>query len=238
MQQLYYIKKNKLEWRDMPDPVLMSPKEAIVRPIVAGRCDGDMVFLKHNFTLPIKIGVALHYLDPIVTSALGGNPFKGPIAVGHECIAEIISIGTEVTQFQLGQKVIVPWAISCGQCNHCQRGLTSHCSAHSETVLSAYGFGPAAGNWGGMITDLLRVPYADAMLIPVPDGIDPIHLASASDNIPDGWRTVAPHLKKYPEANVLVVRGGVQKVLGYTLQELPWALVRAKWIILTIANHG
>lgn len=129
----------------MQDPTLSSEKEAIVRPIVAGRCDGDMVFLAHNFTLPIKIGVALHYLDPVVTSALGKHPFKGPIAVGHECVAEIVSLGGNVKNFKMGQKVIVPWAISCGQCSECQQGLTSHCTAHPETTLSAYGFGSAAG---------------------------------------------------------------------------------------------
>ena len=212
MKELYYISKNKLEWRETPDPILKSSKEAIVRPIVAGRCDGDMVFLAHNYTFPIKMGVALHYLDPVLTSVLGSNPFKGPFAVGHECVAEIVSIGDEVKQFHAGQKVIIPWAVSCGHCIYCNRGMTSHCTAHPETTLSAYGFGPSAGMWGGMIADLLRVPYADAMLVEVPEAIDPVHLASASDNISDGWRTVAPQLQRYPKANVLVVGGGAKSI--------------------------
>jgi alcohol dehydrogenase len=63
-----------------------------------------------------------------------------------------------------------------------------------------------------MISDLIRVPFADHMLIRVPEVIDPIALASASDNIPDGWRTVAPHLIKKPEAPVLVMGGSAASI--------------------------
>jgi threonine dehydrogenase-like Zn-dependent dehydrogenase len=63
----------------------------------------------------------------------------------------------------------------------------------------------------------VRVPYADAMLVPLPDGIDPVAVASASDNIPDGWRTVAPHLERRPGAEVLVVAGGARSVALYAV---------------------
>ena len=69
------------------------------------------------------------------------------------------------------------------------------------------------GPWGGMMSDLVRVPYADAMLVPVPVGVNPVSLASASDNIPDAWRTVAPLLSaKKPEAPVLVVGGAAPSI--------------------------
>jgi alcohol dehydrogenase len=96
-----------------------------------------------------------------------------------------------VSAFKRGDKVIVPWAISCGGCFNCKSGLTSKCSDAGDTYLSAYGFGQSMGPWGGMVSDLVRVPFADAMLVPVPEDIDPVSLASASDNIPDGWRTSA-----------------------------------------------
>jgi alcohol dehydrogenase len=85
-------------------------------------------------------------------------------------------------------------------------GLTGKC----ETVppLSMYGFGALGGDWGGMLSDLALVPYADAMLVPLPDGVDPAAVASAADNMPDGWRTVAPALAEVPAAEVLVVGGG------------------------------
>lgn len=215
MLQLTYIKKNRLEWWDVPEPVLQSPGEAIVRPFVAARCDGDPVFLHHNYTTAINAGVALHYLDPIVRKLLGKRPFQGPYALGHECIAQVIACGDRVTRVRVGQFVIVPWAISCGACSHCGHGLTSSCLNSGKTLLSAYGFGDAMGGWGGAVSDLLRVPYADAMLVSVPEGVDPVSLASASDNIPDAWRTVAPQLKRRPGANVLVVGGGARSIALY-----------------------
>ena len=60
--------------------------------------------------------------------------------------------------------------------------------------MAMYGLGPLAGlNGGGFMSDLVLVPYADAMLIRVPDAVDPVTIASLSDNIPDGWRTVGPY---------------------------------------------
>ena len=61
-----------------------------------------------------------------------------------------------------------------------------------------YGFGIFGGDWGGALSDLVRVPFADAMLVAAPAGVAPAVVASASDNIPDGWRTVAPHLAARP----------------------------------------
>jgi threonine dehydrogenase-like Zn-dependent dehydrogenase len=60
--------------------------------------------------------------------------------------------------------------------------------------MSMYGMAPIAGlDGGGFMSDQVLVPYADAMLIPVPESVDPVAVASLSDNIPDGWRTVAPY---------------------------------------------
>ena len=62
-------------------------------------------------------------------------------------------------------------------------------------------------DWGGLLADLVLVPHADAMLVPVPAGLDPVAVASASDNMPDAWRTVGPQLASNPGAEVLVVGG-------------------------------
>jgi threonine dehydrogenase-like Zn-dependent dehydrogenase len=60
--------------------------------------------------------------------------------------------------------------------------------------MAMYGMAPLAGlDGGGFMADLLLVPYADAMLVPLPDGVDPVAIASLSDNIPDGWRAVGPY---------------------------------------------
>lgn len=212
MQQLTYIRKNTLEWWDVPAPALTTPEAAQVRPFVAARCDGDPLFLHRDLAWAMNAGVALHYLDPVVPAMLGAHPFQGPIAVGHEGVAEVVEVGTNVRHFKVGDIVIVPWAISCGSCAHCRIGLSSRCRAHAATLLPAYGFGRAMGDFGGMVSDCLNVPHADAMLVAVPRGVSPLAVASASDNIPDGWRCVGPPLKERPGAPVLVVGGAAQSI--------------------------
>lgn len=206
------MKKNRLEWWEVADPELQSADDAIVRPVAAARCDGDKVFLFHDVTALMRVGVALHYLDPVTTDALGAEPFRAPIAVGHECVAEVISCGDDVTGVGPGDLVVVPWAVSCGACACCAAGLTSRCERAGDSYLSGYGFGPRMGPWGGMVSDLVRVPFADAMLVLIPDGVSPMAAASASDNIPDAWRTVAPFLERQPGAPVLVVGGGAESI--------------------------
>lgn len=215
MQQLTYIKKNTLEWWDIDEPKLSSEQSVIVRPLAAARCDGDKVFLFHDITPALRAGMALHYIDPIAKDMFGNKPFKAPFAIGHECVAEVVSCGNEVKNFKRGDKVIVPWAISCGSCSHCLSGLTSKCLDAGDTFISGFGFGDSLGPWGGMITDTFNVPFADHMLVNIPDSINPVSVASASDNIPDGWRTVAPYLKAKPGAPVLIVGGAAESISLY-----------------------
>ena len=212
MQQLTFVKPGRVEWRSVPEPKLNGPAEALVRPVIAARCDGDNLPLFHNLTAKMRAGVALHYLDPVTTDLLGPYPYGRPFAIGHECIGEVVECGDEVTGVTPGQLVIVPWAVSCGSCGRCSEGLTSKCSEAGSTLVSGYGFGEAMGPWGGMVSDLVRVPFADGMLVPVPDGVDPLKLASASDNMPDAWRSVAQPLARIPEAPVLIVGGGAQSI--------------------------
>ena len=88
--------------------------------------------------------------------------------------------------------MIVPFQISCGHCRACRRGVTGSCG--SLPFMAMYGMAPLAGlDGGGFMADLVLVPYADAMLVPVADAVDPVAIASLSDNIPDGWRAVGPY---------------------------------------------
>jgi alcohol dehydrogenase len=74
--------------------------------------------------------------------------------------------------------------------------------------MSTYGLGNMGGlEWGGLLADLALVPHADAMLVKLPDGVDPVTVASASDNIPDAWRAVGPQLAVDPGTEVLVIGG-------------------------------
>jgi alcohol dehydrogenase len=122
-------------------------------------------------------------------------------------VAEVVEIGDRVTGVTPGQRVIVPFQISCGRCPACLAGHTGNC--RSVPPVSMYGFGVTGGHWGGAYSDLLAVPYADAMLVTLPPGVDPAAVASMADNIPDAYRHLAPHLPRLlgadPEAEVLIV---------------------------------
>jgi threonine dehydrogenase-like Zn-dependent dehydrogenase len=181
VRELTFVGRRQVEWRDVPDPVLQSPVDALVKPVAATTCDVDLVIL------------------------LGRSPLPPPFALGHECIAEVVDVGDAVTHVAIGDLVVVPWHISCGHCARCMAGLYAHCTSVPEMAM----FGaPLGGQWGGLFSDLVRVPFADAMLVPLPAGLDPIALASASDNWSLAWRLVAPHLMARPGGAVLIISRG------------------------------
>jgi alcohol dehydrogenase len=179
MHSLVLEEAGRVAWREVPEPQRQHEREAIVRPLAVATCDFDW---------------------PLIA---GQTPFPFPIHLGHECVAEVVE-GPE--RFTPGDRVVIPFQISCGTCESCRRGLTGKCT--TVPPLSMYGFGALGGDWGGMLSDVALVPYADAMLVPLPDGVDPAAVASAADNMPDGWRTFAPALAEVPAAEVLVVGGG------------------------------
>jgi threonine dehydrogenase-like Zn-dependent dehydrogenase len=185
VRQLTFIKPGKLEWWDVPEPKIRQPGEAIVRPIVVGRCDLDTGYVRG--------------LAPLAT----GN------AIGHECIAEVVDLGDEVKAFKLGDRVVVSPQICCGTCSFCRRGLTGRCSA--VPFAASYGMG-REGNYGGAASDFVRVPYADAMLVRLPARSDPIKMIGAADAVLDAWRCVGPYLQERPGCSVLVVGGWPSRI--------------------------
>src|SRR5215212_1805049 len=165
MEQLTFLETGKVEWRDVPRPALEDDGQAIVRALSVATCDLD--------------SIVLH----------GGAPYKGPFGMGHEGIAEVVDVGDDLDGFEPGQKVAVSFQIFCGQCAACRDGRSGSCE--KTPLMAMYGLS-IGGDWGGFLSDAVRVPYADAMLYALPDGIDIAAAASASDNMPDAWRTVAP----------------------------------------------
>ncbi len=216
MRELTFVRSGRLEWRERPDPVLEAPTDALVRPFVAGRCDGDTLPIHRPVSRALQAGVKLGMVDPVVASITGPVPFRGPFAIGHECVAQVMSVGDEVVDVRVGDVVVVPWAVSCGTCMECRRGLTAKCAtttaASPGRTLAAFGFGPSSGGWGGMVADSLRVPYADHLLVRVPEGVDPLRVAAAGDNLADAWRAVVPPLRERPGGTVLVIGGGAQSI--------------------------
>ena len=179
MKQLEFIEPGRLEWREARDPELEGDGEAIVRPLALATCDIDVAFVR------------------------GRYPAES-FAFGHECVAEVVDIGDSVKAVAPGDLVSVPFQISCGECAACRGGRTGNCE--SVPRLSTYGL-PVGEDYGGFASDAVRVPYPDAMLVPIPDGIEPSVLASLSDNIPDAWRCVGAPLRERPGSPVLIAMG-------------------------------
>jgi len=195
---LTYTGPNELEWREAQEPRLSSDASALVRPKAVATCD----------------------LDALIIS--GQSPFPSPFPLGHECVAEVIDVGDAVASLRPGQLVSVPFQISCGDCEACRRGRSGNCG--TVAFMSTYGFGPAVERWGGFLADVVCVPYAEHMLVPVPAGLQPAAVASASDNISDAWRSVAPALAEEPGAAVLVVGGASSGSIGLYAAGLALAL--------------
>ena len=191
MRQLVMNEPGELDWTGIPEPDLEGPGECLVRPVAVATCDLD---------------------GPIVR---GEAPIPGPIKLGHEGVGEVVEVGNDVETVSPGDLVVIPFQISCGECDNCRSGLTGNCL--TVPPRSMYGFGALGGDWGGMLSDLVRVPFADAMLLKVPDGLDPVAIASAADNIPDAWRTVAPYLLQSPEKDVLVIGGAARSIGLYAV---------------------
>ena len=188
MRALVFRGPMALAWEEVETPKLVEPRDALVRPIAVARCD----------------------LDPAI--ALGLYPMPAPFVMGHEMVGEVVAVGDAISNVRLGDKVIVSFQLSCMTCAPCLRGHTNACvNVPSGT---AFGLGPHGGiDLGGALAELVRVPWADVMLIPLPEGMDPVAAAGIPDNVSDGYRCVAAPLAERPGAPVLVV-GGLAPSVG------------------------
>lgn len=192
MKQLTYVGKGRLIWVDAAEPELLAPSDVIVRPFAAARCDLETAFFRHGLSPLLRVGVAAHLLSPRLLEDFGARPFAGPMPVGHEGIAEVVKVGSEVKTHQVGDAVVIPYQVSCGSCSLCSHGQTAHCSTERPSPISAFGgFADPSGAWGGVFSDALRVPFADHLLVPFPAELDAVSYASASDNMVDALRSVS-----------------------------------------------
>src|SRR5579871_4708651 len=181
MRQLMVMAPGKLEWREAAEPAILAATDALVRPVALSVCDADVLFLQGNL------------------------PPRAPFCFGHEFVADVMATGDAVTGFAPGDRVVVAFLIACGTCKRCRQGYPAACL--SVPPKSAYGFG-IFGDWGGAACDLIRVPYADTMMVRLPPGVSTIDAASAGDNLSDAFRSVAEGLAEEPGAAILIVAGG------------------------------
>lgn len=189
MQTLMFHGPSDLRWEECPDPELVEATDAIVRPLAVATCDLDWDIVA------------------------GRAPFPGPFALGHEFAGEVLEIGSGVTRCAVGDRVAVSFQPSCGHCNPCGVGETAGCRSVAPT--SMFGVGAISGDWGGAFADRIRVPHADAMLVPLPADAQLAAYASAADNVADGWRTVDGLVR--PGDSVLIF-GGHDSIPLYAAQ--------------------
>ena len=111
MRQLTFVETGVVEWRDVPEPALEGPGEALMRPLAVATCDLDAAMLA------------------------GQTPFPGPLAVGHEFVAEVVEAGDEVEGWSPGDRAVVPFQISCGACEAwgCPIPTSANCSTIKAT---------------------------------------------------------------------------------------------------------
>lgn len=180
-RELIVTGKGELGWRTGHAPVLPSPDGALVRPVAVATCDFDHLIVRGHTRVPL------------------------PVAIGHEFVAEVLETGGAVRRVRAGETVIVPFQVHCGSCATCRAGWTSSC----ERVpwLSCYGLGAGGGDRGGAVSDVVAVPWADAMLVRLPEGVEPAHAAALGCNVPDAYRCVGPQLAERPGADVLIGGG-------------------------------
>ena len=193
MRQLTCTAPGIVEWCEVAEPELRGPTDALVRPVAVARCE----------------------IDPFLV--LAGPTRADRFALGHEAVVEVVAVGDAVDAVEVGALALPSFQVSCGSCVECRRGKSAICRAYP--ILSDYGMEPLSGvEYGGMVSDLVRVPHAETMLTPLPVGLDPVAVASVPDNVLDGYRAVAPHLARRPGVDVTIACHGISSIALYAAQ--------------------
>jgi len=154
---------------EVPDPRIEQPTDAIVRITSTGLCGSD-----------------LHLYDPL-------TPFMTPgDAVGHEPMGIVEEVGPDVTDLAVGDRVVVPFNISCGSCWTCGQGLHSQCETTQNrdhgSGASLLGYSSLYGAVPGGQAEYLRVQFADFLPIKVPEGPPDDRFVYLSDVLPTAWQ--------------------------------------------------
>lgn len=173
---------------DVPDPIIKEPTDAIIEVTTTGLCGSD-----------------LHLYDPL-------SPFMTPgDIVGHEPMGIVQEVGAEVAGLRPGDRVVIPFNISCGSCWMCARGLQSQCETTQNkehgTGASLFGYSKLYGHVDGGQAEYLRVPYAGYGAIAVPEGPPDDRFVFLSDVLPTAWQAVE-YAGVGPDDSLLVLGAG------------------------------
>ncbi len=186
MKALTWQGKKDLRVEEVPDPRIEQPTDAVIRVTSTAICGSD-----------------LHLYDPL-------GPFlaKGDV-LGHETMGVVEEVGPEVTHVKAGDRVVIPFNISCGHCWMCERGLMAQCETTQvraqDKGAALFGYTELYGSVPGGQAEYLRVPQAQFGPILVPEGVADERFLYLSDILPTAWQGV--EYADVPEGGTLAVFG-------------------------------
>src|SRR5881394_3676419 len=175
MKALAWHGKNDVRCQSVPDPKIQDGRDAIIKVTACAICGSD-----------------LHLFDGIMPTMERGD------VLGHETMGEVVEIGKDNRKLKVGDRVVVPFTISCGECFFCQRGFYSGCERSNPSKAKAeklwghspaglFGYSHLLGGFAGGQAEYLRVPFADVGPIKVPEGLSDEQVLFLSDILPTGY---------------------------------------------------
>ncbi len=167
--------KDDVRVEDKTDPTIVDPRDAIVKVTLTAICGSD-----------------LHIYDGFIPSMQSGD------ILGHEFMGEIVAVGSDVKNRAVGDRVVVAFTMSCGECFFCTRGLYSVCERSNQNAKLAaalwghspaglFGYSHLLGGYAGGQAEYVRVPFADVGTVKVPDSLTDEQVLFLSDIFPTGY---------------------------------------------------
>jgi threonine dehydrogenase-like Zn-dependent dehydrogenase len=179
MKALCWHGTNDIRCDTVPDPTIEHPRDAIVRVTSCAICGSD-----------------LHLYDGFMPGMESGD------IMGHEFMGEVVDVGSENRRLKVGDRVVVPFTIICGECDQCRRGNFSVCErtnrnrkaaekVFGHTTAGLFGYTHLTGGYPGGQAEYVRVPYADVAPVKIPNGLTDEQVLFLGDIFPTGWQAVA-----------------------------------------------
>jgi threonine dehydrogenase-like Zn-dependent dehydrogenase len=175
MRALTWHGKSDIRCESVPDPKIEDGRDAIIKVTACAICGSD-----------------LHIYDGVIPSMESGD------VVGHETMGEVVEVGQENSRLKIGDRVVIPFTIACGECFFCKRGFYSGCERSNPNRQDAaklwgnspaglFGYSHLLGGFSGGQAEYIRVPYANVGPIKVPEGLTDEQVLFLSDIFPTGY---------------------------------------------------